>query len=49
MLKNMDNFMIKYTLDERVRFLYSVRNKLSKFIYKIKENKLISKLNGIEQ
>ena len=45
----MDSFMIKYTLDERVRFLYSVRNKLWKLICKIKENKLISKLNGIEQ
>ena len=48
MLKNIDTFMNKNCLDTRVNYLYATRNKLSKFLDKIKEYKLFSEINHIK-
>lgn len=47
MIRNIDEFMNKNGLDERVRYLYGARNKLSKFLYKVNDNKLIGKVNNM--
>jgi hypothetical protein len=37
-LKNIDQFMNQHSLDDRVKYLYSTRNKLFKFLMKTKDN-----------
>lgn len=49
MIKNIDSFMSKNAMDPRVGYLYSTRNKLSKFLFKIEENALVRNVNDINQ
>lgn len=48
MIVNIDEFMNKNALDPRVRYLYSTRNKLSKFLFKINQNQLVKNVNQIK-
>lgn len=45
MIKSIDEFMNKNCLDPRVRYLYSAKNKLTKFLYKINDNHLAKNVN----
>lgn len=48
-MRNIDDFMNKNALDPRVSYLYAARNKLFKFLLKIKENKLVKEVNQMKQ
>ena len=48
MLRNIDAFINKNVLDERVGYFYMTRNKLFKFLEKMKENKRLFEMGAMD-
>jgi hypothetical protein len=49
MLRNIDAFINKNVLDERVGYFYMTRNKLFKFLEKMKENKRLFEMGAMDE